>query len=231
MRVLLTSVLAGAALASAVWAGDAGVPPRASATDYPVQGQADTATIAAAIVPSNQVSKMFSDDIARDYIIVEVAIYPRNGAPFEVASSDFALRVGQKTGRADRPIDVYPWHEKRDPLKRLPVDVTAESGVTYGRGNDPLYGQRQGAGTYSGVGVSGPARDDPPPPDPRADPRVLYGKVQRFALPEGPTSTAIAGYLYFPQFSKHKKSDDIELRFARDASEVNLLLSKTVAKP
>jgi hypothetical protein len=37
---------------------------------------------------------------------------------------------------------------------------------------------------------------------------------------------AIAGYLYFPQYEKRKKSDDVELKFAKDAVSVNLPLGK-----
>lgn len=165
-------------------------------------------------------------DIARDYIVVEVAIYPESRVPFDVAASDFALRVGQKVGRADQPSEVFPWQEKRDAAGRLPVEVTAETGAVYGRSNDPLYGPGQGPGTYSRVGgLAPPPNDIPSPPDPRTDPRVLYDKIQRFALPEGMTKTAIAGYLYFPQYSKRKKSDEIELKYAKDASEVDLLLA------
>jgi len=39
---------------------------------------------AASIIPANQVSKMFSPDIGKDYIVVEIAIYPENGVPFDV---------------------------------------------------------------------------------------------------------------------------------------------------
>lgn len=243
MREFLASILTATILCSWAWAADTtGVPPRASAKDYAVQGQADTATIAATIVPAKQVSKLFSDDIAKDYIVVEVAIYPGNGIPCDVADSDFALRVGQKVGRADLPTQVFPWQEHGDLPGRLPVQVTGETGVTYGRGNDPVYGPRQGPGPYPGTGpdprtdVPAPPRDDfpastyPNQPDPRMiphpDPRIIFDKVQRLALPEGAIKTAIAGYLYFPQRSKKKKSDEIELRYDRDASEVRLLLEK-----
>ena len=206
---------------------DSGVPPRGSAKDYPVQGQADSATIAAAIVPANQVSKMFSSEISKQYVVVEVAIYPEGGVPFDVQSGDFALRVGQRVGRADRPIDVASWPERRDSSRPLPVDVTTEAGVIYQRSDDPVYGRRQGVGTYTGVGVESPGRaDPPPPPDPRIDPRVIYDKVQRLALAEGPTKAAIAGYLYFPQHAKRKKSDDIELKYAKDSVALNLALGK-----
>ena len=79
-----------------MFGADTGVPPRPVPKDYPVQVQAPAAKIAAAIIPANQVSKMFSPDISKDYIVVEVAIYPENGVPFDVESPDFALRVGQR---------------------------------------------------------------------------------------------------------------------------------------
>jgi len=208
-------------------ASDPGVPPRAASTDYPVHGQAGTATIAAAIVPPNQVSKMFSPDINKDYIVVEVAIYPENGVPFDARSADFSLRVGQRIGRADTPLDVAPWPDRRVPAIHSPVDVTAEVGVAHESDNDPVYGRSHGTATYTGVAVSSPGHDNlPPPPDPRVDPRVVQDKVQRMALPEGDTKVAIAGYLYFPQYAKRKKSDEIELRYAKDYATVNLVFPK-----
>lgn len=204
------------------FATDPGVPPRPSSGDYPVDGHTDAAAIAAEIMPINRVEKMFSPEIARQYVVIEVAIYPDNGVPFEVRNSDFGLRVGQHTTRADRPIDVAPWPETRGGI-RSPIDVTTETGVIYQRSDDPVYGRRQGVGTYNGVGVSAPGQDPlPPPPDPRLDPRVIADKAQRFALPEGTAKSAIAGYLYFPRYEKKKKSDSIELKYARDDVEVNL---------
>jgi hypothetical protein len=222
MRVVLTCLLAGA-----VFAADTGIPPRPNPKDYAVQGQAHAAKIAAAIIPSNQVSKMFSPDISKDYIVVEVAIYPENGVPFDVESPDFALRVGQNIGRADRPLDVAPWPERHAPVGRSPVDVTTEVGVIHESDNDPVHGRQHGTATYTGVAVSAPGHDNlPPPPDPRVDPRVTSDKLQRMALPERDTKAAIAGYLYFPQYAKHKKSDEIELKYAKDDVTVNLVLSK-----
>ncbi|MGB6946455.1 MAG: hypothetical protein WBE37_28925 [Bryobacteraceae bacterium] len=223
----LTCVFATAILSVAAHAADPGVPPRAAGTDYPVHGQVNATTIAAEIVPPNQVSKMFSPAISKQYVVVEIAIYPEGGVPFDVEPTDFALRVGQRVGRADRPIDVAPWRERRDPARGLPVDVTAEGGVIYQHGDDPVYGRRQGVGTYTGVGVSAPGQNaPPPPPDPKVDPRVIYEKERRKALPEGQTKTAIAGYLYFPQYSKRRKADTIELKYAKDAAAVNLAFGK-----
>ncbi len=196
MRRFLTCVFAGTIFSFVVRAADTGVPPRAASTDYPAHDRADAAVLAATIIPTNQVSKMFSPEIAKQYLVVEVAIYPEGGVPFDVESSGFALRVGQRVG-------------------------------TYEHGDDPVYGRRQGVGTYTGVAVEAPGRaDPPPPPDPRVDPRAVYDKIQRFALAEGATKVEIAGYLYFPQYTKRKKSDEIELKYAKDGVAVNLLLGK-----
>ena len=225
MRAILACVVGSMILSIAANAADTGVPPRGGASDYPVHGAADAATIAADIIPPNQVAKMFSPEISKQYIIVEVAIYPGNSAPFDVESTDFALRVGQHVGRADRPIDVAPWAERRD-TARLPVDVTTETGVIYQRSSDPVYGHQQSVGTYTGVGVSQPGQNVPSPPNPKVDPRVIYEKVRRSALAEGDTKTVLAGYLYFPQYAKRRKSDAIELKYAKDNVTLNLDLGK-----
>ncbi len=177
MRAFLACVFATAMLARA------GVPPRDASTGYPAHGPADAATIAADVVPSNLVSKMLSSEISKDYIVVEVAIYPDNGVPFDVKLADFALRVGQRVSRTDQPIDVWPWQERRTPSRT-------------------------------------------PPPNPKVDPQIVSDKVRRSALAEGKTKTATAGYLYFPQYMKRRKSDAVELTYARDEVSLNLVLGK-----
>src|ERR1700677_3791488 len=137
MRGRLACIFAGTILSLVVRAADTGVPPRAASTDYPVHDRADAAVIAAAIIPTNQVSKMFSPDIANEYMVVEVAIYPDGGVPFDVQLSDFALRVGRGVGRADPPMDVVPWPERRNPAGRPPVSVTTQAGVVYEHSDDP----------------------------------------------------------------------------------------------
>ena len=208
---------------------DTAVAPRASSADYPVHGSAKATTIAAAIVPADRVGKMFSTGISKQYVVVEVAIYPEEGGALDVESSDFTLKVGRQVGHADRPLDVAPWPERHGPAVRLPVDVTVETGVIYDRSDDPVSGRRQGVGTYTGVAVTngGPGQTDPaPPPDPGPDPRVVNERVRRKALPEGETRSVIAGYLYFPQYGKRRKSDAIELSYSKDDVSMNLVFPK-----
>ena len=175
---------AAVAVGCALWmvpaavASDNGVPPRRSASDYPVQQNVKTpaglAAVGAAIVPADQVRKMFSSDISRDYIVVEVAMYPADGKSFEADRYDFGLKItdgskGDRVAHADSPSDVaLPPYEKRPDLggPESKVNVTQEAGVAVARSNDPYYGKRTSVGTYEGTTVSnGPA--------PRAQPAAI----------------------------------------------------------
>ena len=64
-------------------AGAQGVSPRANLSDYQAHQSTKGAILAAAIVPTRQIEKMFSAEIARHYIVLEVAAYPQNGQPFD----------------------------------------------------------------------------------------------------------------------------------------------------
>ena len=218
--VLISAVLSVAA----TWGADTGVPPRANSGEYPVHGNARTAVIAAAIIPSDQVAKMFSSDVAKRYVVVEVAVFPAQDSPFDVESSDFSLQVGRQVGYADRPTEVSPWPEGPGTPGRL-TDVTAESGVIYEQSKDPAYGRRQTVGTYSSVAVTdrGPGQTGPPA---GPDPRAVYDRIQRKSLSDGQTRTVIAGYLYFPQYAKPGKKDSIELKYAKGDESVSLVFPK-----
>lgn len=177
-------------------------------------------------MPPDQVAKMFSSSISQRYVVVEVGIYPQDGKSFDVAAFDFSLKVGTQISRADRAGDVAPWPEKPSTLSRGP-NVTTESGVIYQRGNDPVYGRRQGVGTYEGVAIDNYPRNQAPPSSRSGpDPAIVEEKVQDKALPEGATRKAVAGYLYFPQYAKKHKSDAVELDYSKDDVSVKLVFPK-----
>jgi hypothetical protein len=221
-------------LIPAAVAGDNGVPPRRNASDYPVQQNVKTpaglAAVGAAIVPADQVRKMFSSDISRDYIVVEVAMYPADGKSFEADRYDFGLKIGGSKGdrvaHADSPSDVaLPPYERRPDLggPESKVNVTQEAGVAVARTNDPYYGKRTSVGTYEGTTVSnGPAPRPQPAPD-GVDRRAIEAKLRDKALPDGPTAKPVAGYLYFPA-SKKRKNDELELQYTKGDVELDLRL-------
>jgi hypothetical protein len=215
LAVVITNLIAGG--------NDSGVPPRAKPSDYPVHEAAKTATLAAAIVPPDQVRKMFTDDVSKGYIVVEVAIYPENGRSFEVDLLDFSLKSGDRIIHADKPRDVsQPWPEKTGSVGNRGPAVTTETGVVYGRSNDPVNGRRTTVGTYEGVGVSNYPRADDPAPSRKPDPSATEEAVRRKALPEGKTAVPVAGYLFFQQYGRRKKTDAVVLNYSRDDESVDL---------
>src|SRR5690242_11525309 len=126
----------------AVLAADRGLTPRATANDYPIHGNIKTAAIGAVIFPPDRVARLFSPGISKQYVVVEVAIYPQDGQTFDVEASDFSLTIGRQIARPEKPRDVAPWREKHDTGSDLPVDVTTETGVIYSRTSDPVNGTR-----------------------------------------------------------------------------------------
>jgi hypothetical protein len=233
-RGVCAAVCCGLWMVPAAVAGDDGVPPRRSASDYPVQQSAKAgaslAAIGATLVPADQVRKMFSAEISRDYIVVEVAMYPADGKSFEADRYDFGLKIGDgskgggRVAHAESPADVaLPPFEKRPDLggPESKVNVTQEAGVAVARTNDPYYGKRTSVGTYEGTTVS----NGPAPPSQQApsgvDRRAIEAKLREKALQDGPTAKAVAGYLYFPA-SKKRKGDLLELQYTKADVELDL---------
>jgi hypothetical protein len=221
MRGFLPVVVAGFAAVLAVCAGDC-VPPRASSSDYPVRREAQNATIAAALVPPDLAKKMFPPEVNKNFVVVEVAVFPLEGQIADVDSFDFGLKFS--AGEVSHPRVpeeiVSMWMEQSAPQPPSKVGVTAETGVVYTSGNDPATGRSHGWGTYSGVGVG--SGDPAPPRPPSTDPRDVEANLRAKALPEGPAVRPVAGYLYFPLPSKKHKSGPLELQYLKDGVLVSL---------
>lgn len=213
----LPALIFGSALL--VLAGD-GIPARAKASDYPVHQPAAHATLAAVRVPPRQIEKMFSPEIARQYVVLEVALYPES--EFDIDWFDFNLKIGNTIAHVEKPLDVTtPWPEKT-PQPSLPVTVLTETGVAISHTSDPVYGRHTDVGTYESVGVTNdPRAAAPPPPPPGPDPVVLARRVRERVLPEGPARSAVAGYLFFPQY-KRQKNAPLELRWSKDNDSATL---------
>jgi hypothetical protein len=207
-------------------AGDTGVPPRAHASDYPVHQSAKTAELAATILPVGQIERVFSAEIARQYVVVEVAVYPHDGQTFDIDWFDFALKSGATVSHVEKPRDVAtPWPEKSG-IPDKPVSLISETGVVYSRSSDPVNGRRSGWGTYEGVGVTNDPRAAAPPPAPKQgqDPQVVEQRVRERSLPQGQTRIPVAGYLFFPQYGKKHKNETTELQWSKDDASVVLHL-------
>lgn len=201
-------------LAAVALAGDrSGFPPRAGGSDYPAQQAVGGVTIAAAIIPSDRVKKLFDADLEHaGYIVVELALYPEPGKQVDVSPDDFRLRMGAdpSTVRPATPQTVASTLRKGNtpgntPQPKLPSNVTIYNTETIGYESGP-YG-RKGVYTASGVGVGiGPDPRAPtnPPATKSQDRATLQFQLEEMALPETKTTRAVAGFVYFSQPSKKK---------------------------
>jgi hypothetical protein len=223
MRAFL---LAGFIFASLAAGDDIGVSPKPKPSDYPVHDSVKTAMIGAAIVPPEQVKKMFSPETSKEYVVVEVAVYPEGGRSFDVDLFAFALKAGDQVVRPSEPRDVaIPWRQRSVPLASRGPNVTTDTGIIVARETDPNTGRpRTSVGTYQGVEVSNyPTNPAPPPP---SNPGLggLVDKICSLALPQGPTGVPVAGYLYFRHHTR--KQDSFTLNYADDQLSVDLRFPK-----
>jgi hypothetical protein len=95
-----------------------------------------------------------------------------------------------------------------------------------GSGTDPVTGRRvNNVGTYEGVGVSNYPNQTYPSGSStsNADADRMEAQLQKWELPEGKTSSSVAGYLYFPVSAKSSKGA-LELQYSHDNSSVSLKL-------
>jgi hypothetical protein len=212
-------------------AAETGLRPRDSASDYPAHQGGAAATLGAAIVPPEQVKKLFAVDLNKlGYVVVEMAVYPNRTV--EIATRDFLLRTGAD-GSTARPASSATiagrLHKKDSPPPRLPerVQVYGSETVGYGTGS---YGGRRTGGVYTestvGVGVGGPPMPPPPPRSGKKDTDSLSVQVdlENQALPEGQFSQAVAGYLYFPVTGK---KSSLEITWYGADGQVRLPLPAT----
>ncbi len=228
IRRIYASALATVFLASLAIAGDSGVPPKPQPGDYPAHASAKTATIAAAIVPPDRVKKIFDSDTAKNYVVVEVAIYPQDNRAFNVDLIDFELNTGEQFVRASEPgiMASNPPASKRPTLGAGGPTVMAETGIYVSRETDPTTGRpRTSTGTYQGVAVTNyPTQDPQPPPAPSPKQGDIDAKLLQMALPSGTALDPVAGYLYF-RHQKHKQ-DTFTLNYSTDDFSIDLKFPK-----
>ena len=220
--------LAGVFLACLAAADDTAVSPRSKPADYPAHDSVKTAVLAGAIGPPEQVKKLFSNETAKNYVVVEVAIYPENGLSFDMDLLDFELKTGDQMVRASEPRDIgTQWPSAKNPtIGNRGPNVTSETGVIVDRETDPITGRpRTSVGTYQGVAVSNyPRPDNPPPQRTNPNPSDAADKMRRLALPEGPAKTPVAGYLYFRH--PRQKQDSFTLNYTNDDESIDLKFPK-----
>lgn len=207
--------MASILLAAAAWA-QPGLKPPPSASDYRANAVAANFQIGARLLTLDQVRSTFATDVGREYLVVEVALYP---APdIDVRPLDFSLRVG---GSQDllRPIAprIVAARIFRPSQRGRNVDIYPSVGVGYDR-----YGGRGGWTTMGGVGV-GIGSGGRPPAGTDQDLRTMEAELGEQALPEGLRSQPVAGYLFFSA-PKRRQSVTFDLEYRPGSEQVTLQL-------
>lgn len=226
--------------AAPLLAQSGGIPVRSAPTDYATRNVVDGITVAATVVPPDQLRKLFSKDLNHEgYTVIEVAVYPASGVPLDVSPDEFTLRVGSTgailTSRTPAQIaagDKKTATSSNGPkVPQLPGNVHVYQGATIGyeSGGYGPYGRR--GGVYAGTDTTVMVGTDPypqgPPPQPlprgaKPDWTTLKQELEAQELPPGRTALPVAGYLYFLKQSTKEKRPDYELAWYRTAGQVRL---------
>jgi hypothetical protein len=193
------------------WAAD-GLPVRGAIDHYPAQAERNGLRVAAEAMSEQQVRGSFATDLSR-YLVVEVAVYPRDNEPIDLAAIDFGLRDDK--GRLVRPAEpatIARLNQKRGQSRANDIVLYPTVGVTTGT---------WGTGTSVGVGV-GVGGNNPGPASTDADRRVMRSELEEKALQDGRITKPVAGYLYFPVGTDRK--DTYELTYSLDQTDLKLKL-------
>jgi hypothetical protein len=151
--------------------------------------------------------------LAKDYLVVEVALYPASGESLLVSSGQFSLRVnGRKQALGPRAPETVANSLKYPDRDNSPHTVASVGPV--------IFGQPQPAERFPG---DPNARTGPPLPrapednpsgldkEPPVKPEEL---VVQAALPDGEHHGPASGFLYFPYRGKPGRIRSLELVFA-----------------
>jgi hypothetical protein len=233
-------------------AASPGIRPRADAKSYPVSQAQGEFAVGVSLIPAEQVKKMFKPDLnAQGYVVVEVGVFPAPGKELDLYPTDFTLFVGEKVAAlrpvpADTVAEVVTGRKGRSG-PRDPHDIEASAGVSVGRYSypDPVTGRRRTetvTGTEAGVGIGVPPpqtcrgrdcdwRDPVPPVSSQPAPSAqaaneISQDLWEKSLPDGKTTRAVAGYLYFPKPPRKAKDATWELRYENVDGKLRLALPR-----
>ena len=162
-----------------------------------------------------EVRKVFGFDVDRSSLVVEVALYPPNDKERKVSLSDFSLRVAG-ADRAVKPSTATAVAANWQQLFRVQRDVKVEYVADADVGPN---------GGHIGAHVGVETDYEPPQSASECDRATVEADLTDKGLPEGKTSSPVAGYLYFPILSK-KKHTALQLDYETNGSKVILQLSQ-----
>jgi hypothetical protein len=195
-----------------------GLPARSTVDQYPAKAEGKGLTIAADVIPPEQVRNEFSTSLVPNYQVLEVAIYPQGGSTVDLSTIDFALRVDGRLIRPAEPRTIAIRNQKQ--ANRGGRDITLWPSVGVSTGT-------WGTGTNVGVGVGMGGRG-PGPASTDRDRRVMETELDDRSLQDRLVDKPIAGYLYFPV--GETKARAAELVYQQDSGDITLRLELPAKK-
>jgi hypothetical protein len=186
--------------------------PRSKISDYPVHAKLSAMEIGVEYL-LNSIALDKGMYIARDHLVLEVAIFPSTQAGVNVSPSQFTLRVNNKMILyTDSPGAVASLLKYPD--WQTHPNATAQAGVGNG---SVILGAPPPVARFPGD-----HRADRPPsvprveqPDPSGEPkaadRPIETQIAIAALPEGPSQKPVKGLLFFPFSGKTKSIRSLDL--------------------
>ncbi|MGO4880709.1 MAG: hypothetical protein ACLP59_07800 [Bryobacteraceae bacterium] len=191
-----------------------GTQPRASEWDYPAHANMEEASIGAEYLVHS-----FSNGrdlfIAKDYLVVEVALFPAVGRELILNAGQFSLRLnGRKQALSPEPAELLA-----DSLKHPDTN----GGLTRMAQLGPvILGAPQPTERFPGDPNGTTRRVPPNPGDKGSDtsemekqpPVKAEDLAVQAALPDGPCHIPTSGFLYFPYRGKIDRIHSLELVYS-----------------
>jgi hypothetical protein len=131
------------------WASDSprGTVPRATPEKYDAHAEQNDVAIGASRLTPKQVRQVFTTDVNRCCVVVEVALYPQKDGRIEVSLNDFTLHVaGQDMAAKPSSAKVAALHSSQDRDRLRPTLIVAmeqeliEKGLPQGNTATPVSG-------------------------------------------------------------------------------------------
>jgi hypothetical protein len=197
--------------------------PKASPADYPTRGSLAKLSLGAEYMV-HSFSGGSQTFIAKDYLVVEVALYPAKGERLVVNTAQFSLRVNGKKQTLTPEAPEFVAAALKYPDWETHRQLEAAAGPI-------ILGRPQSVERFPGDPEA--QRRIPNPGAPTADDRRGYDKeppvtpdqlAVQTALSGGEAHGPVSGYLYFAYTGKLKRIRSLELDYAGPAGNAALPL-------
>src|SRR5579859_4977247 len=135
-------------VAVSLFAGDSGIRPRPSASDYSAEQHGPEVTFGASVLGKEQIHHAFASNLADNFIVIEVGVFPDRDGQIHVSPQDFVLTLGGSNQgssdgsnemiRAEEPETVAAeLQRKNTPPAPSRSDITIYPTATIGYGSGP----------------------------------------------------------------------------------------------